>query len=338
LEDNVNGQYNVAIGAMSNTNSNLSERNTTVGYYSGFDITTGYDNVYLGYTAGENLTTGYQNVVIGSQAMNSATTAYRNVSIGFDNMTALTSGRDNVSVGTEVNNLLTTGSYNVSIGQLSLPDITTGSYNTAVGRYAGDGITTTNRNTFLGYWCDAYGLYDYSVALGYFSSITASYQARVGYTGTTSIGGYQLWSNLSDGRFKNNVQEDVKGIDFIMRLRPVTYNIDQAKLDEFAGVAAKAAEDNDPNYQNHVRELSQITHTGFIAQEVEDAAKDLGYDFDGVDRPQNEKDHYSLRYGAFVVPLVKAMQEQQEMIRSQQGEIQELRELIESLNKRIGDN
>jgi hypothetical protein len=52
-----------------------------------------------------------------------------------------------------------------------------------------------------------------------------------------------------------------------------------------------------------------IRYTGFIAQEVEKAAKDVGYDFSGVDSPQNEQSLYGLRYAEFTVPLVKAVQE-----------------------------
>jgi hypothetical protein len=56
------------------------------------------------------------------------------------------------------------------------------------------------------------------------------------------------------------------------------------------------------------------TSSGFIAQEVEQAAKELNYDFDGIYKPQNDKDTYGLGYQQFVVPLVKAVQEQQQMI------------------------
>jgi hypothetical protein len=54
---------------------------------------------------------------------------------------------------------------------------------------------------------------------------------------------------------------------------------------------------------------SGISYTGFIAQEVEQSAKKLGYDFSGVDKPKSENGFYGLRYGEFVVPLVKAVQE-----------------------------
>ena len=61
-------------------------------------------------------------------------------------------------------------------------------------------------------------------------------------------------------------------------------------------------------------ENAQTIFSGFIAQEVENAAKATGYDFSGIDKPKNENDIYGLRYAEFVVPLVKAVQEQQQMI------------------------
>ena len=47
---------------------------------------------------------------------------------------------------------------------------------------------------------------------------------------------------------------------------------------------------------------------------MESAARSLGYDFSGVDTPANADGYYNLRYADFVVPLVKAIQEQQEII------------------------
>lgn len=57
------------------------------------------------------------------------------------------------------------------------------------------------------------------------------------------------------------------------------------------------------------RDKSKISYTGFIAQEVEQTAKKINYDFSGVDAPKNNSDLYGLRYGEFVLPLVKAVQE-----------------------------
>ncbi len=60
------------------------------------------------------------------------------------------------------------------------------------------------------------------------------------------------------------------------------------------------------------RAKATIRYTGFLAQDVEKAAESIGYDFSGVDKPQHERDNYSLRYAEFVVPLVKAVQELEE--------------------------
>ncbi|HAA23567.1 MAG TPA: hypothetical protein DCP28_34155, partial [Cytophagales bacterium] len=48
----------------------------------------------------------------------------------------------------------------------------------------------------------------------------------------------------------------------------------------------------------------------FIAQEVKAAADALGYDFSGVQVPEDENQSmWGIRYAEFVVPLVKAIQE-----------------------------
>ena len=70
-----------------------------------------------------------------------------------------------------------------------------------------------------------------------------------------------------------------------------------------------------------VRQKSSIKYSGFIAQEVEAAAKSFGYDFSGVKAPANEKDAYALRYAEFVVPLVKATQELHQKVKEQESEV-----------------
>ena len=47
---------------------------------------------------------------------------------------------------------------------------------------------------------------------------------------------------------------------------------------------------------------------------METAAKAVGYDFSAISKPANDKDTYALSYADFVVPLVKAVQEQQAQI------------------------
>ncbi|HRI22246.1 MAG TPA: tail fiber domain-containing protein, partial [Panacibacter sp.] len=154
------------------------------------------------------------------------------------------------------------------------------------------------------------------MALGNLSTITASNQVRVGNSSVTSIGGQVGWSTLSDGRYKKQVKENVPGLQFIKKLKPVTYHLD------VSGVANKLNEnrnnDNTSDKQNDDAKTliekgrtdkEKILYTGFVAQDVEKSAKEIGYDFSGVDAPKNDDDLYGLRYDAFVVPLVKAVQE-----------------------------
>ena len=75
----------------------------------------------------------------------------------------------------------------------------------------------------------------------------------------------------------------------------------------------------------------QIIYTGFIAQDVEKAAKKLSYDFSGVDAAKNDKDLYGLRYSDFVVPLVKAVQE----LSNQNDTLKEKNNALQSLLKDV---
>ena len=75
-------------------------------------------------------------------------------------------------------------------------------------------------------------------------------------------------------------------------------------------------------------EKEQKVYTGFIAQEVEAAALQTGFDFSGVNKPTNDQTPYSLVYSEFVVPLVKSIQEQQEMIEQLMRRVAELEEGI----------
>jgi hypothetical protein len=74
--------------------------------------------------------------------------------------------------------------------------------------------------------------------------------------------------------------------------------------------------------------LPVTRQTGFIAQEVEAVAKKGGYVISAVQAPQNEKDHYSIRYAEFVIPLVKAVQELSAKVDEQQKKIDALTEQI----------
>lgn len=88
-------------------------------------------------------------------------------------------------------------------------------------------------------------------------------------------------------------------------------------------------------YTKALNEKAAITYTGFVAQEVETAANKIGFNFSGLDAPGNSDDVYSLRYADFVVPLVKAVQEQQAIIERQDQQLGVQQRQIDVLEKRL---
>ena len=83
-----------------------------------------------------------------------------------------------------------------------------------------------------------------------------------------------------------------------------------------------------------------LVQTGFLAQEVEQACKDLNFTFSGLHVPTSEVDNYGLAYGSFVPLLVKAVQEQQVQIEelklensAQAAEIERLKKVETQLDK-----
>ena len=68
---------------------------------------------------------------------------------------------------------------------------------------------------------------------------------------------------------------------------------------------------------------------------MEQAAKDAGYDFSGIDKPKNENDYYGLRYSDFITPMVKAMQEQQQIIEQLKKTSEDLRNQNADLLRRL---
>jgi len=125
----------------------------------------------------------------------------------------------------------------------------------------------------------------------------------------------------------------VQGLDFIMQLRPITYQFDVRKFDDI-----KEAGNTDGPIQviqASYDEATMVRRSGFIAQEVEKAAQTSGYNFSGLNKPRTEKDHYSLSYESFVVPLVKAIQEQQQIINAQNKRMDEQDKKIDQLIKEL---
>lgn len=209
----------------------------------------------------------------------------------------------------------TTGSYNTACGTQSLATINGGSENTAVGYLSGTLWTSPNLNNTIGIGNNSH-------------LIGTSNQAFIGNLSTSWNGGNVTWSTYSDARVKTTVQEDVKGLDFITRLRPVTYHRSIKAMTAITG--NKETVDYPEKY-----DIEKIKFSGFLAQDVEKAAREANYDFSGITIPKNSKELYTLSYEQFVVPLVKAVQEQQDIIKNLTKKNEDQDRKIAELLKRI---
>jgi len=326
LSDNLWGSYNTAVGSSAFARGS-GDRNTATGYRAlggsgqGFP-TPPSDDVANGYLALGNEQGGAYNTAMGSQAMFASTQGVHNTAVGYQALGSSDGAYNNTAVGSGAlrTNGFGVGNTAVGFGALFTNDIGYG--NTGVG--SGADVASGNLQN--------------ATAIGAGAIVDASNKVRIGNSSVTVIEGQVPFTTPSDGRFKFNVREDVQGLAFILQLRPVTYQFDVRRFD------ARISHPGDQSlasanyavataYEN----ASRIRRTGFIAQEVEQAAAASGYDFSGIIKPGGGQDHYSLSYDAFVVPLVKAVQEQQKIIAGQNNRIEEQERRLAGLEQQIAE-
>ncbi len=348
LANNISGYANTAIGSRALNSNTFGYANTATGYQSLYYNSTGRDNTAMGlqalysnYTGNGNTATGtkalyyntygFSNTSNGSKALYSNTDGFSNTASGFNALYFNTIGNSNTAFGATAMYANNEGNLNTAVGFNVMANNTFGFQNTALGAEALLMNQTGSFNTAIGYNSGPSGIdFSNTVTIGYKAIATGSNMVRVGNAEITSIGGKVGWTTLSDGRFKNDVVENVPGMAFINKLRPVSYHVNSKALNEFTGVSERNKLSNKITGADENNNI-EVT-TGFIAQEVEAVAKELGFEFSGIDRPKNVKDFYGLRYAEFVVPLVKAVQEQQIMIEKLQSENQLLKSKISEID------
>lgn len=378
LYSNTTGYENTANGFRSLYSNTVGFGNTSIGFESLLVNTTGTDNTASGRRSLYSNTTGVGNTANGNQALAANNTGYTNAAFGADAMVFNTTGYLNTAIGGSTLKYNTTGYYNTAggsqaliynttgilntatgvsallnnntgqsntgIGAIALLNNTTGNNNVAVGVGAGNAANPSN-STFIGTAADATTTVDNSTALGYGATVWGNNQVRIGNTAVTSIGGQVGWTTFSDGRYKENINQNVPGLVFMEKLIPITYTVNTNGIDSKLAVnkpssndkAAKAMAAQPPSAEEQKSKAgrAKIVYTGFEAQKVEEAAKKINYDFSGVDVPKNKEDLYGLRYETFIPSMVKAIQElsaeNKELKRVMQRQINDLKETVAKL-------
>ena len=324
----VTGDDNVGIGTYSFTTLTGGSDNIAIGTYCLDALTTGSNNVGIGYAALSDVTTSSGNTAVGRNALekntntnNTAvgyyalganTTGTSNTGIGYEAMDSCTTGSYNTAVGYNAGTAVSTGAENVLIGSNAGASLSTGSYNVIIGRYSGQGetagtaLTTGSRNTMVGRYVDTsiaagvdQNVFGYNVS----GSADNTFTFGTATTDTTCTNGGTTWSAPSDIRLKEDIQDEVVGLDFINELRPVTFRWKKEKdVPEDMATYSEGSEERVMNGKyNH----------GFVAQEVKEVIDNHSEIKDGFDMWSEDDADGRQRIGetALIPMLVKSIQE-----------------------------
>jgi hypothetical protein len=292
LYSNSTGNTNTAVG-VATLYANTVSNNTAVGWNALRFNTTGTPNDAFGYQALYNNTTGVSNVAVGSYAGAYCLSGSRNAYIGVEagpNTNPNSTGNDNTTVGYRAGAGISTGSSNVFIGGNAgyngTTNLTTGVANVVIGQNSGTNGVGAQYQIVIGSGFNGQG--DNYVSLGKGANYVYN-QFTVNAT----------WTRTSDERIKKDIQDDPLGLDFITKLRPVTYKWKPSN--------EVPAELHDHHTEENVMDLDAVMN-GFIAQEVKSALDAVGNpvfggwvtESDGAQAVSREM---------FIMPLVNAVKE-----------------------------
>ncbi|KAF2082639.1 tail fiber domain-containing protein [Flavobacterium sharifuzzamanii] len=304
---NITGSNNIAMGYQSLYSNTSGNNNTSLGKQA-LMVNNANENVAVGFRSLFTNTTGGSNTAVGKESLFVNNAGNNNTAIGKSALYKNISGNNNTASGVEAlyNNL---DSNNVALGFSAMKGVVNGTNNIGIGYQAGTTHANMDESIVIGANAKASANGERNqIVIGYNAVGKGSNTVQIGNANMTSIGGQVAWSNPSDIRLKKDIVSSTHGLDFISKLRPVTY---------------------------YMKTGTQDLQSGFIAQEVEAAANKINYQFSGIVKPANDNEFYSLRYSEFVVPLVKAVQEQQELIEKQNNKISDLETRLLLLEKAI---
>ena len=262
---NANSARNTMVGSSAGANSYSNSSKTSIGVFAGYFQSAGAVSI------GTSSNTGNSNKSFSVAIGTYANCANCGVSIGFSAGQFRTSDCV-INIGTR------SGQYN-----------TGNSLNISIGHYTGRFTAGASNIIHVGWY--AYNHNGYSTPN----------QTSIGRANNQTACIFTGWSNLSDNRDKTCITAlgDNLGINFVRKLRPVTYQWDkrieyQDKCGFDYGIKDGTLVEPQEDY-------------GFIAQEVEVAAQQLQEKFDAI-AYGDYQDAYSVSYLEFVAVLTKALQ------------------------------
>jgi len=266
------------------------------------DGASGDNNVAIGVATGDALTTGYSNVMVGTNVGTTMTTAFYNVALGDSAGQAMDNAVGNVVLGYKAGGSINSGGTNVCIGYQAGQDtvaLTSGDNNVLIGTNVRTANANNVNNICIGHDIDS-----------------GNNEFAFGKASNKVFNNFDTdadWDRSSDVRKKRNINDAKLGLDFVNDLRPVTFqwrpNYDFPKdFDEYS-------EKNNMN--------TEVVMHGMIAQEVKEALDKTDVERFGGWKEDKHGSQY-LSKEAFVIPLIKAVQELSEQNKVLEKRIEEL--------------
>ena len=307
---------------MSTNGTGTGYRKTAIGGYT-LQVNSNSDNTAIGFGA-SRYSTGRFNTAVGSNSLVVGGGSC-NVAIGsFALYNSSASGNENVAVGYKALCYATSASWNVSLGYRSAVSLQTGSKNTIIGPYSNVGAGNDCWNVAVGFCATVSGggggrgnvaIGRNALAIGYYSisigvntySVNSVFWGGPQNNTVNCI--YGTWAFNSDCRDKTDIVEldDNLGINLVRKLKPVSYRYDNRKL-----YTIKC------NYEFGTKDGTLKVDKksyGFLAQEIEDASKELNVKYDAVKYDSN-RDAYSFAYGELIATMVKTIKTIDERIKT----------------------
>lgn len=305
-----------ACNAAGGTWNNDFGRNTAIGRAAMSLLLSGSNNIAIGYNAQLALNTGSNQLNIGDKFTVDNNQVYKidGLTVG-DKGGANSTGAKNTVYGFETLLNNTSGINNTATGYQALKANTIGNDNTAMGYHAGlytnagGDLTTTTNSVFLGNDTRANADNETNqIVVGHGARGNGSNSIRLGNTSISYAGVQVAWTITSDQSLKENVTSSPLGLDFVKSLKPVSYT-----------------RKNDSSGQREY---------GLIAQELEASLMSFGENNTGFISTDSES-IMSVRYNDLLAPMIKAIQQQQNIIDHQNNEISTLKSHNETLAARL---
>jgi len=302
LEDLTTGDYNNCVGFQTGMQMTEGSANTALGYYSLSQCTTGDYNIAIGSnTMSVGITTGDENVCIGRNAGDDMAGGYENVCVGARAGRDITSGFRNVFVGTDTGIVHTDGHYAAALGHKALHQVT-GNSDVGIGDHAGFDITSGGNNICVGGSAGRSGSPSGAISTGSNVICLGNNSITDIYCADTSI-------SSSDQRDKTDITEFNHGLDWINKLKPVTYRWDKRDWYHEYDDEGTVTKEGTPDGSKKKARL----HLGFKAQDVLEVEKSFGYSSKKDDmltvNLNEDESAYGMKYERLVPILVNAIQE-----------------------------